>query len=124
MAEAIDRAHLEQLGSRFGAAFVVQLIDLFMAQGRERIVAAREAAETGDGKGVSAAAHALKSSAGNLGAFSLGSRAAEVERAGANEQVAATLTALVASLEAAFEDACAALRSLRSNYDKGGGGAG
>lgn len=119
MADPVDRAHLEQLGSRFGAPFLVQLIDLFIAQGRERIVTAQQAAAAGDGKGVSAAAHALKSSAGNLGAAALGSRAAEVERAGAAEQRSAALVSLVADLDTEFENACAALRSVRSSLSNG-----
>jgi HPt (histidine-containing phosphotransfer) domain-containing protein len=116
MADAIDRPHLEQLGARFGAAFLIQLIDLFIAQGGERIAAAEAAAQVGDGKGVSAAAHALKSSAGNLGAPSLGSRAAEVEHAGATEVRVPTLTSLVAGLSSSFEEACTALRSVRAGY--------
>lgn len=122
MADAIDRQHLEQLGSRFGAAFLIQLIDLFITQGRERVAAARSAAALGDGKGVSSAAHALKSSAGNLGAKSLAARAAEIEQAGATESATAALSALVASLEAAFEEACAALGAVRDGYSGSGGG--
>lgn len=121
MADPIDRAHLDQLGSRFGAAFLIQLIDLFIVQGRERIAAAEHAATSGDGKGVSAAAHAIKSSAGNLGAMSLGERAADVERAGSVESGAPALTALVAGLSAAFDDACTVLRSVRSAYAASGG---
>jgi HPt (histidine-containing phosphotransfer) domain-containing protein len=123
MSDTIDRAHLEQLGSRFGGAFLVQLIDLFIVQGRERIEAAQTAASAGDGKAVAAAAHALKSSAGNLGAKSLGERAANVERAGSTEQTSAPLVALVAGLSAAFDEACAALLSIRAAQGNPRGGA-
>ena len=116
MAESIDRPHLEQLGARFGAAFLIQLIDVFLAQGRERVAAAQAAAHAGDGRAVSAAAHALKSSAGNLGAASLSSRAADVERAGVGENDVSALTSLVAGLEASFEEACSALQSVRAAY--------
>jgi HPt (histidine-containing phosphotransfer) domain-containing protein len=119
MAEAIDRPHLEQLGARFGAAFLIQLIDLFIAQGGERIATAQAAARAGDGSAVSAAAHALKSSAGNLGARALGTRASEVEHAGVDEADAAALTALVGSLSQAFDEACAALRSVRAGHAEG-----
>jgi HPt (histidine-containing phosphotransfer) domain-containing protein len=121
MADIIDRAHLDQLGTRFGAAFLVQLIDLFIEQGRERIVAAEGGAAAGDGKGVSAAAHALKSSAGNLGASSLGTRAADVERAALEHPAPAALTGLVEGLRAAFEEACMALRSVRAAQGDAGG---
>ena len=120
--EVIDRAHLEQLGARFGGPFVVQLIDLFISQGRERISAAQQAAAAGNPRGVSSAAHSLKSSAGNLGALALASRAAEVERIGAAEQPTATLGVLVSGLETAFEEACAALQSVRSASSGGASG--
>jgi HPt (histidine-containing phosphotransfer) domain-containing protein len=120
--DVIDRAHLEQLGARFGAPFVVQLIDLFISQGHERMSAAQQAAAAGDAKAVSAAAHALKSSAGNLGAVALASRAADVERTGNVEQPTAMLGALVSDLERAFEDACAALQSVRSASGGANGG--
>lgn len=120
--KVIDRAHLEQLGARFGQPFVVQLIDLFIAQGRERISAAQQAAAAGDARGVSAAAHALKSSAGNLGALALASRATEVEQTGTTEPPTASLGVLVADLETAFEEACAALQSVRSTSGGASGG--
>jgi HPt (histidine-containing phosphotransfer) domain-containing protein len=116
MSDSIDRPHLEQLGARFGAAFLVQLIDLFIVQGGERIAAAEAAAQAGDGRGVSAAAHALKSSAGNLGARSLSAQAADVERAGAEEGATPSLAALVSALGASFDEACTALRLVRAGY--------
>lgn len=114
MDDPIDRGHVDQLGARFGNAFVVQLIDLFIAQGGERIAAARAAAAAGDGRAVSALAHSLKSSAGNFGAHSLGALAARVERDGIGERAPDTLGALVADLNAAFEEACSVLRSIRN----------
>jgi HPt (histidine-containing phosphotransfer) domain-containing protein len=119
--KVIDRAHLEQLGARFGHSFVVQLIDLFISQGRERISAAQQAAAAGDAMGVSAAAHALKSSAGNLGALALASRASEVERTGAAGQPPA-LSILVTDLKTAFDEACAALLSVRAASGGASGG--
>ena len=120
MSDALDRTHLEQLGTRFGGGFLIQLIDLFIVQGRERIAAAHAAAQAGDARGVSAAAHALKSSAGNLGAQSLGARAAAVERSGAAAQDAPALAALVDGLTASFEEACLALQSVRAGYTNEG----
>lgn len=121
MAQPIERAHLEQLGSRFGGAFVIQLIDLFITQGADRITAAEIAAKAGDGRGVSSAAHALKSSAGNLGARELNTRAADVERDCATQEDVAALATSVDLLRAAFEDACAALRSIRTSFAESGG---
>lgn len=80
--EGVDRAHLDQLGARFGAPFVGQLIDLFLEQAAGLVKAARAAVLMGDVSAVTAAAHALKSSAANVGARTLSALAAEVERQG------------------------------------------
>ena len=120
MSDAIDRKHLDQIGARFGAPFVVQLIDLFIAQGRERIAAAEEAAAAGDAKAVAAMAHALKSSAGNLGALALGARAAEIERAASAGGTAASLAPMVGALSADFSGACAALAAVRARVAEPG----
>lgn len=113
MDDPIDRRNVEQLGARFGNTLVAQLIDLFIVQGQERITAARAAAAAGDGRAVSAVAHSLKSSAGNLGANSLGALAAKIERDSPGERAPEALGALVTELSAAFEDACSVLRSIR-----------
>ena len=111
-ADPIDRKHLDQLGARFGAPFVAQLIDVFIAEGRERVAVAAQAAAAGDTKGVAAAAHALKSSAGNLGARALGARAATLERvAGAGDT---SLGKLVDALGVEFTEACGALQAARA----------
>jgi HPt (histidine-containing phosphotransfer) domain-containing protein len=115
MAEPIDRTHLERLASRFGAEFLVQLIDLFIAQGRERMTAAEQAINTGDATAIIAAAHALKSSAGNLGAAPLGQRAAEIERKGMAGATAETLAPMVGTLADAFANACIVLEKMRAD---------
>lgn len=119
-AGAVDRAHLERLGSRFGAGFLTQLIDLFIGQGADRIGDAERALARGDLIAVAAAAHALKSSAGNLGAHGLMACAAALEQAGRNGGDAASLAPRVATLRAAYEEAAAQLGALRATS----GGAG
>jgi HPt (histidine-containing phosphotransfer) domain-containing protein len=114
MADAVDRTHLDQLAARFGAPFVARLIDLFLAQGRERVAAAEQAAAAGDAAGVAAAAHALKSSAGNVGAAALGERAAEIERAAGGDETPAPLGPMVAALGAEFTAVCERLQTLRA----------
>ena len=109
----IDRGHLERLATRFGAHFVMELIDIFIAQGRERLTAAERGIADGDVAAIVAAAHALKSSAGNLGARPLGECAAEIERRGTAGAAVPALAPLVATLNDAFAKACDALEALR-----------
>ena len=117
-AAPVDRAHLERLATRFGAHFVIQLIDIFIAQGRERLSAAERGIAEGDVPAVVAAAHALKSSAGNLGAKPLGEFAADIERRGNAGAATATLGPLVAGLTDAFTTACSALETLRADVER------
>ena len=111
--ESVDRAYLDKLGQRFGTAFVVQMIDLFIEQGQGRVAAARQALAASDVEGIASAAHALKSSAANLGAVSLSTRAAEVERSGRTGASAADLASGVGLLEDGFAEASARLQALR-----------
>lgn len=114
MAEPIDRTHLERLAARFGAEFLIQLIDLFISQGKERLAAAEEGIATGDAEAIVAAAHALKSSAGNLGAASLGQRAGEIERKGRAGAAVEVLAPMVGALGDSFAKACAVLEVMRA----------
>jgi HPt (histidine-containing phosphotransfer) domain-containing protein len=118
MAAPVDRAHLDRLATRFGAHFLLQLIDLFIAQGRERLQAAERGASEGDITGIIGAAHALKSSAGNLGAATLGQCAAEIERRGMSGATVETLTPMVATLSEAFAAACTTLEAARADIER------
>jgi HPt (histidine-containing phosphotransfer) domain-containing protein len=111
--EGVDRAHLDQLGTRFGASFVAQLIDLFLEQAAGLLNAARAAVEVGDATAITAAAHALKSSAANVGARALSTLAADVERLGRQGSSAAVLAPHVGALAEELERAGAVLLALR-----------
>jgi HPt (histidine-containing phosphotransfer) domain-containing protein len=113
MVEPIDRGHLDRLATRFGSHFLVRLIDLFIAQGKDRIALAERGAVESDGAAILSAAHALKSSAGNLGAGPLGQIASEIERRGHGGASLQVLVPLVASLSHAFTAASAALATHR-----------
>lgn len=117
-AAPVDRGHLERLATRFGAHFVIELIDIFIAQGRERLTAAERGIADGDVPAVVAAAHALKSSAGNLGARPLGECAAEIERRGTAGAAATVLAPLVVALASLFTKACDALEKLRADVER------
>lgn len=112
-AEPIDRAHLDRLATRFGAHFLIELIDLFIAQGRDRMTLAERGASERDSVAIISAAHALKSSAGNLGAGPLGQIASEIERRGHAGSPADILVPLVGSLSDAFNATCGALSAHR-----------
>src|SRR5205085_12237003 len=114
MADPVDRTHLERLATRFGAHFLLQIIDLFIAQGRDRIAAAEQGITAGDATAIIAAAHALKSSAGNLGAAPLGKCAAEIERRGNAGASVDVLAPMVPALGDAFAAACAVLERTRA----------
>lgn len=114
----VDRVHLERLATRFGAHFLIQLIDLFIAQGRERLAAAEAGVASGDVSAIIAAAHALKSSAGNLGAASLGQCAADLERRGNSGASPEALAPMVASLTDAFAAACTMLQATRTEVER------
>jgi HPt (histidine-containing phosphotransfer) domain-containing protein len=119
MAAPVDRAHLDRLATRFGGHFLIQLIDLFISQGRERLDAAQAGLAAGDVAAVVAAAHSLKSSAGNLGAGPLGQCAGDVERRGGTGGVSAeALAPMVTTLSEAFVAAAAALETVRVDIER------
>jgi HPt (histidine-containing phosphotransfer) domain-containing protein len=115
MADPIDRTHLERLATRFGAHFVVQLIDVFIAQGRDRMATAERGVATGDASLIVSAAHALSSSAGNLGAPTLRKCAADIERRGNAGASIETLAPMVLALGEQFAAACSALEATRAD---------
>jgi HPt (histidine-containing phosphotransfer) domain-containing protein len=114
----VDRGHLERLATRFGSHFLIQLIDLFITQGRERLDTAKRGMAAGDVSAIIGAAHALKSSAGNLGASSLGKCAGEIERRGNGGAPVETLAPLVCSLSDEFTAVCVALEAARADAER------
>lgn len=120
---ALDRAHLDRLAARFGPAFVAQMIGIFLAQGGERMADVERAFAAGDVAAAAAAAHALKSSAGNLGASALMARAQEVEHGGRADGDAASLARTVAALRSDYDEAAAQLTALLSALPAAGGAA-
>ena len=113
----LDPAALARLRRIGGEKLVRAMIDSFAANGAARITSAREAAIAGDGQGVSDAAHALKSSAGNLGAESLRLVAQRVEREAVDS--GSDLGRLSDELAAAFEQARAAALAARDTAAEG-----
>lgn len=105
----LDAAAAERLHRIGGDALVSGMMRAFLQNGAERIASARSAAAAGSARSVADAAHALKSSAGNIGALRLMESAASIE-ARAREE-ASDASALAEELAASFDEAAAAVRA-------------
>jgi CheY-like chemotaxis protein/HPt (histidine-containing phosphotransfer) domain-containing protein len=79
----LDDAVLSELRKLTGGGddFVRDLMAIYLEDAPQRLDALRQAMEGGDAPGVAAAAHALKSSSGNIGATSVQKSCAAVEQA-------------------------------------------
>lgn len=109
--DVLDRDALERLERIGGVKLLAGMLDAFLANGAERLAAATSSAAALDGVGVSDAAHALKSSAGNIGARRLQETADRIEHTA--EGAGADLRALTEELETAWIEAETAARALR-----------
>ena len=74
-----DKQRLAALLGMGGAEFLVEIITLFLETGTEKIEAIKEAISRADMNKLEFQAHALKSSAGNIGAVRLSELATELE---------------------------------------------
>ena len=81
-ASVVDRAVIERLGGTMDRAFVVELIDTFIADARDLVTALRAALGRTDRDGFRRAAHSLKSTSESLGAGGLAALARELELLG------------------------------------------
>ena len=113
----IDATALDRLQRIGGAGLARQMIALFLEQGAARIEAAAAGCGDGDAEGVERAAHALKSSAGNVGAVRLQQAAEDAERAAESGDVEA-LNALVDALSTEYSAAAAALTGFLAELDR------
>ena len=108
---AFDRTALDRLLRIGGAGLVAQMIALFREAAAARLQEARVAAAGGDLRGVGRAAHALVSSAGNVGAAELMAAARALEAAAADSAEATDALARV-------EDAYARLAAPLAAYER------
>ncbi|HEX9676372.1 MAG TPA: Hpt domain-containing protein [Anaerolineales bacterium] len=76
----VDHSTLQNLVASTDMAFVQELIEAFLEDGREQIAAMRQSLASGDVPVFQRAAHSLKSSSANLGALELSSQAKELEQ--------------------------------------------
>ena len=101
---AFNPAAVERLVKLGGQKFASDMMEMFSSYGGKKLVEARQAQQAGNLAALAAAAHPLKSSAGNVGALRVQELAAQVEQA-AEEQKADLAATQLAELECAFADA-------------------
>ncbi len=99
-----DPVALERVGRIGGPDLVRRLVATFLAHAPTRLAAARAGAGADDLEAVGRAAHALRGSAGNLGAIALMDAAARLETA-CRDARGAEVPALLAELESALAGA-------------------
>ena len=99
--QAIDPKALARLRKLGGDELVHKMIDLFLPHAESKVRAARTALGLGRFEEVERAAHAIRSSSGNLGADDLGRIAADIERL-ASERRGDDIAPLVDALDNAF----------------------
>jgi HPt (histidine-containing phosphotransfer) domain-containing protein len=102
-ANALDSAALERLRKLGGDKFAGDMIGLFLSYGGQKVAETEAARQAGNLAGVASAAHALKSSAGNVGAVQVQQLAAQAELS-AKAALGDAATADVAALARAFAD--------------------
>ena len=108
-------ARLERIG---GDEFVVEMIELFLANAPERLQTARTALDGRDMPTLHRAVHSLKSTAANLGARSV-RETAEAAEARARDEDLDALPPLLDDLERSYDEARRALEAERDRR-KGG----
>jgi two-component system, sensor histidine kinase and response regulator len=81
-APVLDVAVLDELRTLGGDGIVAELVGMFLEDTPPRLAALREAMQEGDAESIEGVAHALKGSAGNMGATRLAGVCARLENAG------------------------------------------
>ena len=109
---AFNPAAIERLFKLGGRKFTLDMIDLFFSYGGQKLAEAQEARKAGNLVALAAAAHPLKSSAGNVGAGRVQELAAQVELS-AQEQNAALAGARLDELACAFAESKSLLETER-----------
>jgi len=97
----LDPAALERLRRLGGDEFILKMTDLFLSYSAQKIGEARQALEAANPADLAKAMHAMRSSAGNVGALEVQDLAARIERLATQSQTH-SLAALMQELELAF----------------------
>lgn len=110
----MEVGRLEFLLRNGGEALVSDVMGIFLGKSQERMNAIREAVEGRDAQATEAAAHALRSSAIQVGFADLGGICFELERLAAKNEMGST-DGLLEALNLAFEADKAAYLAWREN---------
>ncbi len=110
--EEIDPLAIARLTRIGGTKLLRRIIDLYTREAVTRLDATLDAVATEDGAAAEAAAHSLKSMAGNVGALRVHAACVIIED-GARRGVGREVREAAATLPEAHRRACAALRELR-----------
>lgn len=110
------RSKAKEWVDEYGADFLVELIDVYLADTPNRVVLLRHAIEGDDAETCVREAHTLKSSSANLGALELSASAKEMEAAGRAGKTA-SLVDEIGRFESQFAAVKAALEALRGAPD-------
>jgi HPt (histidine-containing phosphotransfer) domain-containing protein len=108
----LDQATLDNLKRLGGDDFLHELFDLFLEHSPVLAENINHGRTTADWDLVARAAHSLKSSAGNIGAFGLLSLASDLEQA-ANISDVPAITLLVDQIGTSFDTVVEELKKLR-----------
>ena len=104
----LNREVIADLKDTMGTDFVVELVTTFFEEAPKMIADLKTAAAQSDADGFRRAAHSLKSNASTFGATGLADHARRLEMEGIGAEVQTNL----ADLEATWEKAQSALRSV------------
>jgi HPt (histidine-containing phosphotransfer) domain-containing protein len=108
----IDKTVFEELEDTAGAKFVAELVDTFLEESSGMLAELRGARAENNAERFRRAAHSLKSNSNTFGALRLAALARELELKGLDADPARDTGAL-ATLEAEYARAAAALKHLR-----------
>jgi HPt (histidine-containing phosphotransfer) domain-containing protein len=97
----LDPVALERLRRLGGDGFVLKMTDLFLSYSTQKIEEARQALAAANPAQVARAVHAIKSSAGNVGALEVQDLATRIEQLASQSQPD-SLAALMHELELSF----------------------
>lgn len=114
---AFNPAAIERLIKLGGQKFALDMMEMFGSYGGKKLAEARQAQLAGNLAALAAAAHPLKSSAGNVGALRVQELAAQVEQAAVENQPALAAGRLD-ELECAFTEAKIFLEQEKSKLAK------
>ena len=110
-----DEAAITRLINLGGDTLLLKIIEIFLTNIPPKVAACQENFAKGDLKAVEQEAHAIKSSAANLGLIRLSDFAAQIEKSAFREE-RETVSELMPLLNDAFEASLSLVKSKKQEY--------